>query len=61
MQVILALFDNWSNPGGIDQITAWSGTASNRNEFFSDANCMSLYKALVQTIITRVNTINGRT
>lgn len=52
--------DNWSNPGGIDQIVAWSGTARNRVDFFSDANCMRLYKNFVSTIINRVNQISGR-
>lgn len=59
-QVILSLMDNWSNPGGIDQIVAWSGSAKARTDFFSDANCMRLYKNWVAKLINRVNQINGR-
>lgn len=60
LQVILSLLDNWSNPGGIDQIVAWSGTAKGRTEFFTDANCMDLYRQHVSTVLRRVNSINGR-
>ena len=59
-QVILSLMDNWSNPGGIDQIVAWSSTAQQRTDFFSDQASMELYQSSVAKIITRVNTINGR-
>ena len=60
IQMILSLLDNWSNPGGIDQLVAWSGTAKSRQDFFTDPNCMQLYKQHVKTVISRVNTINGR-
>ncbi len=39
---------------------SWSGTAKGHDQFFSDRNCMQLYRNTVATIINRVNTINGR-
>ena len=49
MQVTLSFTDNWGNTGGIQQFVNWSGTATTTEQFFSDANCMSLYKQRVNT------------
>jgi endo-1,4-beta-mannosidase len=59
--VILSLVDNWDQTNGVDKFVTWSGTAKTHEDFFSDANCMQLYKSTVAAIIGRVNSINGRT
>ena len=60
-QVILSFVDNWQFTGGVDQFVKWSGTGTVHAEFFSDSNCMQLYKNTVSAVVNRVNTINGRT
>ena len=37
----------------------WCG-GSGHNDFFSNGNCMQLYKNFANTLINRVNTVNGR-
>ena len=59
-QMILSFIDNWDQTNGVDKYVKWSGTAAGHDQFFSDANCMTLYKNTVATIINRVNTISGR-
>ena len=60
VQLILSLIDNWQLTDGVDQIVKWSGTASSHEAFFSDANCMQLYRDTAAAILNRVNSINGR-
>ena len=61
LQLILSLTTNWGDTGSVDQYVAWSSTANSHDQFFSDADCMQLYKDFVKTVLGRVNTINGRT
>ena len=37
----------------------WCG-GSGHSDFFSNGNCMQLYKNFANTLISRVNTVNGR-
>ena len=60
-QVILSFVDNWQATGGVDQFVKWSGSTITHQQFFSDGNCMQLYKNTVAAIVNRVNSINGRT
>ena len=60
-QLILSLVDNWQLTDGVDQIVKWSGSAKSHEDFFSDPNCMQLYRNTVAAILNRVNSINGRT
>lgn len=60
-QVILSFVDNWQATGGVDQFVKWSGSATTHAQFFSDPNCMQLYKNTVAAVVNRVNSINGRT
>eukprot|EP00891_Asterochloris_glomerata_P001627 jgi/Astpho2/1627/e_gw1.00030.19.1_t len=64
LKMILSLIDNWNATGSVDQIVQWSGSASvsaaTHEEFFTDAQCQSLYKQLANAIVTRTNSINGR-
>ncbi|KAK9813329.1 hypothetical protein WJX73_000535 [Symbiochloris irregularis] len=59
--LVLALTTNWGDTGSVDQYVSWSGTAQQHSDFFSDANCQALYKSFVKMVLTRVNSINGRT
>ena len=59
VQAILAITDNWQAVGGADQYVKWCG-ASGHSDFFSNGNCMTMYKNFASTLINRVNTINGR-
>lgn len=60
VQMIISLIDNWDQTNGVDKYVKWSGTATGHDQFFSDTNCMTLYRNTVATIINRVNTISGR-
>lgn len=60
VQLILSLTTNWGDTGSIDQYVSWSSTADQHEQFFSDADCRQLYKSFVKTVLSRVNTINGR-
>ena len=37
----------------------WCG-GSGHSDFFTNGNCMQLYKNFADTLINRVNTVNGR-
>ena len=58
-QATLAITDNWQAVGGADQYVKWCG-GSGHSDFFSNSNCMQLYKNFASTLINRVNTVNGR-
>jgi hypothetical protein len=58
-QVILSFVNNWGTTGGVDEYVGWAN-GSGHESFFSDPNSMQLYQNYVQTVINRVNTINGR-
>ncbi|CAL5227333.1 g10275 [Coccomyxa viridis] len=59
LKAILAITDNWQAVGGADQYVKWCG-GSGHSDFFSNGNCMQLYKNFANTLISRVNTVNGR-
>ncbi|CAL8463534.1 g3068 [Coccomyxa elongata] len=62
IKVLLAFVDNWQQTGGVDQYVAWTGDPTKTHkDFYTDPTIMGWYKDYVKTIITRVNTINGRT
>jgi mannan endo-1,4-beta-mannosidase len=62
IRVVLVLTDWWTQ-GGVQQFLGWSRTAwpgSQREAFFTDRDCQSMYQATARAFIERVNTINGR-
>ena len=61
IRLILSFTDNWSSIGGVDQYVNWSSTARTHEDFFSDRQSRRMYINNVEKIISRVNTINGRT
>jgi len=60
LRLILTLVNNWDDYGGMNQYVAWSGTADDHDDFYSDDSCRSWYKDHVSAILNRVNTLNGR-
>jgi mannan endo-1,4-beta-mannosidase len=60
LQLILAFTSNWTPTGGIPEYLKWAG-ATSPLQFYTEAPIKDMYKAFVQTVIARVNTINGRT
>ncbi|CAD7701855.1 unnamed protein product [Ostreobium quekettii] len=61
IRVLLSFTDNWPPSGGIDEYVSWSSTAESHTDFFTDAQTKQMYKDHVQQLITRVNSVNGRT
>ncbi|MDY6777121.1 MAG: cellulase family glycosylhydrolase [Candidatus Nanohaloarchaea archaeon] len=59
IRVILPLVDNWGK-NGMDQYVAWSDTASNHDDFYTDQRVQELYRGYVKELLTRTNTITGR-
>ncbi|KAK9815739.1 hypothetical protein WJX72_008765 [[Myrmecia] bisecta] len=62
LKVILAFLDNWQGTGGIDEIVKWvdpSG-ALTHNDFWTNAQAQQIYMNHVKTVLSRVNTLNGR-
>jgi|GEM_PF-741903 len=60
LRVILPLVNNWGDYGGMDQYVAWSPTASSHDDFYTDDSTRVWYMSHASTVISRVNTINGR-
>ena len=61
LRVILPLVDNWDDYGGMNEYVAWSPTAAQHDEFYTDSACRQWYKNHVAAVLGRVNTFNGRT
>lgn len=57
VRLIIPFVDQWNWWGGIAEIAAWRGKTA--EEFFTDAQVMADYKALVALVLNRVNTKTG--
>lgn len=57
VRLIIPFVDQWNWWGGIAEIAAWRGKTA--DEFFTDAQVMADYKAIVALVLNRVNTKNG--
>lgn len=57
---ILSLVDNWQQAGGVPQFVSFSERDAGHSAFFMDQHLKDMYKDHVNTILNRVNTINGR-
>lgn len=60
LRLILPLVNNWDDYGGMNQYVDWSSTATEHDDFYTDANTKQWYKNHIQTVLNRENTINGR-
>lgn len=64
MRLILSLCNNWEDYGGKAQYVRWGNEAAgldltSDDEFFSDPTIKSYYKAFVEAVLTRINTITN--
>ena len=57
--MLLALGTNWGATGSVDQYASWCGTS--HAGFYTSSSCIDMYKAHIDVVTSRVNTINGRT
>ena len=59
LKVIIAFLDFWPYTGGAQQMRAWYGSDDVYSFFAEDARTIADYKRWVETVVTRVNSING--
>jgi hypothetical protein len=63
LRVIITLSNNWDDFGGIRQYLAWAGLPSdgfgNRDAFFSDERTRAFYRAHLEHLLGRVNSLTG--
>lgn len=59
MKVVLVLTNNWDAFGGVNQYVAWSDTANEHDDFYTDTNCKDMYKTYADYLINRENTYTG--
>jgi mannan endo-1,4-beta-mannosidase len=65
MRLILSLCNNWEDYGGKAQYVRWGKEAgldlTSEDDFFSDPTIKSYYKAFVEAVVTRINTVTNET
>jgi mannan endo-1,4-beta-mannosidase len=63
LKVILTLGNHWGDYGGIPQYLRWAGLADTgwgaRDRFFSDERTRAFYRAHLERLAERKNTVNG--
>lgn len=59
LRLVLPLVNNWDDYGGMNQYVAWSPTAQQHDDFYTDQNCKAWYKNFVRAVLNRVNTFSG--
>lgn len=59
IKVIVVLLNNWRAFGGIDQYLTWYGR-DKHHEFFTAPELKQAYRAWLEHVVTRVNTVTGR-
>jgi mannan endo-1,4-beta-mannosidase len=60
LKLILVFVGNWDDYGGMNQYVEWSPSASEHDDFYTDANTRTWYRDHVRRVVTRVNTFTGR-
>jgi len=58
IRVIIPFIDNWHWVGGVADFAGYRSLQ--HNNFFYDVNLKADFKALINKVLTRVNTVNGR-
>jgi len=58
IRVIIPFIDNLTWVGGVQNFAGYRGLQ--HNDFFYDGNLKADFKALINKVLTRVNTVNGR-
>uniref|UniRef100_A0A0D9XNF9 mannan endo-1,4-beta-mannosidase n=1 Tax=Leersia perrieri TaxID=77586 RepID=A0A0D9XNF9_9ORYZ len=63
MRLILSLCNNWEDYGGKAQYVRWGKDdgldLTSEDDFFTDPTIKSYYKAFVEAVVTRINTITN--
>lgn len=60
LRLIITFLDFWDYTGGAQQMRAWHGSTDKNQFFFSDPRTRRDYKAWVQFVIERRNSLTGR-
>jgi len=60
IRVVLTLVNNWDDFGGMNRYTLWRFGYTDHDRFYSDTSIKDWFKDLVQLLVYRVNTVNGR-
>ncbi|MHC4445567.1 MAG: glycoside hydrolase 5 family protein [Planctomycetota bacterium] len=60
IRVVLTLVNNWDDFGGVNRYTLWRFGYTDHDRFYSDALIKDWFKDLIQLLVYRVNTVNGR-
>ena len=60
VKIILVLTNNWYDFGGMDQYVRWYGRSAH-HDFYTVPEIRQAYKNWVHHLVTRVNTVNGKT
>lgn len=59
VKVVMVLTNNWKEFGGMNQYLKWFGL-KHHHEFYTDERARTAYKAYVEHLVQRVNTVNDR-
>lgn len=59
LKLIVVLLNNWRDFGGVDQYLMWYGRARH-HEFFTAPETRAAYRAWLEHVITRKNSVNSR-
>ncbi|WP_232686905.1 glycoside hydrolase family 2 TIM barrel-domain containing protein [Halobacterium zhouii] len=60
IRMVFSLVDNWDYYGGMAAYVSNSPTASQHDDFYTDAQCREWYRTYVEKVLTRKNTLTGR-
>jgi len=60
LKLIIPFVNNWDDYGGMNQYVSWVGAGSH-DDFYSNTICKDYYKDHINTLLNRVNSINGLT
>jgi mannan endo-1,4-beta-mannosidase len=63
LRAIVTLSNYWSDFGGVPRYLAWAGLPTDgfgaKDRFFSDERCRAWYRAHLQRLVTRINSVTG--
>ena len=60
IRVVLALVNNWDDFGGMNRWTFWRFGSADHDRFYTDSVIKDWFKDLIDLLVNRMNTVNGR-